>query len=58
MSATKQTGESLKPFVKIGRARDCTGIGEHWSREEVSPTVNLFDLGDTRAVVAIVIARI
>lgn len=41
------------PFVKIGRARNSLGEGEHWQREELSPTLNLFDMGDTRSVVAV-----
>lgn len=41
------------PFVKVGRARDSSGNGEHWALQQVSPTINLFDLGDTRSVVAI-----
>lgn len=38
-------------FVKVGRARDSSGDGEHWKREAVAPTINLFDLSSSRACV-------
>lgn len=39
-----------RTFVKVSRARHKDGEGERWERQEVSPTLNLFDLsGDTRA---------
>ena len=41
-------------FVKISRARDNQGEGERWSAEQVHPTLNAFDNGDTRCVCAIV----
>ena len=43
----------ILPIVKVGRARDSSGDGEHWRAEEVAPTVNLFDIGDARSVVLV-----
>lgn len=48
------TGSSIDAFVKVARARDKSGEGERWSREEVAPTCNAFDAGDARTTVAII----
>lgn len=40
-------------FVKVARPRGKDGEGERWAYEQVAPTVNLFDNGDSRAVVLI-----
>jgi len=39
-----------KTYVKISRARRPNGDGERWDVETVSPTLNVFDNGDTRSV--------
>lgn len=45
-------------FVKVARPSGSGGIGERWAREDVSPTLNVFDnTGDTRAVVLVVSAK-
>lgn len=41
---------NIQTFVKISRARHSGGEGERWGRETVSPTLNVFDNGDTRSV--------
>lgn len=51
--------ESEKPdnisFVKVARPIASGGEGERWNHEQVSPTLNTFDLGDSRA--AVLVAR-
>lgn len=37
-------------FVKVSRARAKNGDGERWDTDSVSPTLNVFDNGDTRSV--------
>lgn len=37
-------------FVKVSRARAKNGEGERWDVDSVSPTLNVFDNGDTRSV--------
>ena len=34
-------------YVKVGRARNESGEGEHWRVEGVAPTLNLFDFCDS-----------
>jgi hypothetical protein len=41
-------------YVRVGRARDSNGSGEKWDSCELSPTINLFDQGDVRAVTLVV----
>ena len=43
-----------RTYVKVASARHADGEGERWADESVSPTINLFDCGDSRSVVAIV----
>ena len=45
---------NLNPYVKVSRARDNQGDGERWAAEQVHPTLNAFDSGDTRCVCAVV----
>jgi len=40
-------------FVKVARPHGKDGEGERWACEQVSPTLNVFDNGDSRAVVLI-----
>lgn len=40
-------------FVKVARAQHKDGEGERLDLESVSPTLNVFDIGDTRAVVLV-----
>lgn len=40
-------------FVKVARAHAPEGEGERWACEQVSPTLNTFDNGDSRSVVLI-----
>lgn len=40
-------------FVKVARAHAPGGEGERWACEQVSPTLNTFDNGDSRSVVLI-----
>ena len=44
-------------FVKISRARHKDGDGERWGREDVAPTLNLFDCGDARTTTIFVTSR-
>lgn len=37
-------------FVKVSRVRAKNGEGERWDVDSVSPTLNVFDNGDTRSV--------
>ena len=43
----------VEPFVRAGRARSNTDA-ETWVDGEVNPTLNIFDVGDTRTTTAIV----
>ena len=48
---------STTTYVKVGRARNESGEGEHWRIESVAPTLNLFDFcdsGGSRAVTLVV----
>lgn len=46
-----------RTYVKVSRARHKDGEGERWADEDVSPTINLFDCGDSRSVCCIVRAK-
>ena len=42
-------------YVKVARPYGKDGLGERWAREEVSPTLNVFDNnGETRSVVLMI----
>lgn len=45
--------ENRGTFVKVARAHAPGGEGERWACEQVSPTLNTFDNGDSRSVVLI-----